>query len=70
MPEEQKKSYTLEKAPKILSGSNTRHGAEVDGIQLWPGGKAVELTSDQVQRLNDVGVKVVEESNTNTGSSR
>lgn len=70
MPEEQKKSYTLEKAPKILSGGNTRHGAEVDGIQLWPGGKPVELTSDQVQRLNDAGVKLTEESNTNTGAGR
>ena len=70
MPDEKTKQYTLEKAPKILSGSNVRHGAEVDGIQLWPGGKAVELTSDQVERLQASGVKLTEESNTTTGSSR
>lgn len=60
MPEEQNKKYTLKKADTGVVGDHVRNGAEVDDIQLWPGGKPVELTDDQVKRLKDAGATVEE----------
>lgn len=72
MSEEQTKQYTLKKADTGLLGENVRHGAEVDDLQLWPGGDPVNLTDDQVKRLKDAGVTVEEvqsDPNPNPGRS-
>lgn len=42
-----------------IAEDSPRKAASVDKIDLKPGGDAVKLTKDQVQRLEDAGVKLV-----------